>query len=354
MSGTLCFEFPGIGNLELTWNAANRHYLTQSGQKVPLRLLTGGVTNGGFDLSVLRNLATSEALKGDLNGRRAMVGAPVPGSWLALNPPEEAQPQGQTMTPTATKTRLMTSWDLANAVIPHVRTCLLHGPPGTGKSHLAHMADLDGRPLFSLNLSEEASAGKLEGYFVPKDGEWPFRNGTAINAWTADEGRGGRLVIDEIANSSPACQTFLHRILDAPEHAKISLITGDDVRPGPRFQVIATMNGDPSELLPAPLLDRFEVVIEILEVNPAAIRSLSKDLHDPAMKAIASGRERSLRPWKAFDRLRSAIGDDLAARAAFGPAKGDEILTAIKIASAPETPDEAKKYAPAPVTDSSR
>ncbi len=81
------------------------------------------------------------------------------------------------------------------------------------------------------------------------------------------------------------------------------------MRPKEGFQVVATMNGVPEDLPPA-LRDRFPVTIDVNEVNPMALKALSKDLQWVARNsAIVPDEDRriSIRAWMEFDQLRTKI-----------------------------------------------
>ena len=147
--------------------------------------------------------------------------------------------------------------------------------------------------------------------------------------------RGGRLVINEINHAGGDVLSFLLNCLDTPETARITLPTGEMVRPHANFQAVATMNGEPNLDLPEALRDRFPAAIEVTEPHPAGIARLSKDLQAFARETASApgGADRriSLRQWLAFDQLRADIGAPDAAFVIF-VRRAEEVLTALTIA----------------------
>lgn len=227
----------------------------------------------------------------------------------------------------------MKNWDLVAKVISYSRTTLLSGPPGTGKSYSAHTADLDGRKVYTVTLTPDTPAAELRGHYVPVGGEFVWRDGPVISAWRD----GARLVINEIDHAGGDALSFLLAALDSPETARLTLPTNETVRPADRFQVVATMNGDPDRDLPAALRDRFPVRISIEEAHPQGIQALPEDLRDAAAGTVTADdpeRRITLRAWLAYADLRGKVGAETAANAVFGTDRGPDILQSLQIARA--------------------
>jgi MoxR-like ATPase len=222
-------------------------------------------------------------------------------------------------------------WDLVSKVIPHSRTVLLYGPPGTGKSFAAHNAELSGRQLFSVTMTPETPAAELRGHYIPQGSQFVWQDGPAIKAWRF----GGRLVINEIDHAGGDALSFLLNCLDTPETACLTLPTGELVKPHPKFQAVATMNGEPTDL-PSALRDRFPVTIEVDAVHPIALETLPHDLRNAALGSALADSERriGIRAWQCFASLRSSIGAEAAAAAIFAK-RAKDVLDSLKIAGVP-------------------
>lgn len=220
-------------------------------------------------------------------------------------------------------------FQLAETVLAHSPRVLLHGPPSTGKSYLAHHGEADGRKIFSTTLEEDMSTADLLGCWKLQNRDMIWHHGVGIAAWL----EGARLVIDEIDHASPEVRSFLHRLLDDPEFAQIKLPSGEIVRPAAGFQIVATMNGAPADL-PEALRSRFPVTIEVTEPNPEAVQALPDDLRVLAQRTATHAdedRRVTLRVWYEFAKLRKVIGADYAAQACFQH-RAQEILDALAVA----------------------
>lgn len=239
----------------------------------------------------------------------------------------------------------MSVWEDVSQVQPHVSRILLYGPPGTGKTTLG-FEDPD-REVFYVPLHEETSPAELIGHFVPVGDRFVWFDGPVLMAWQ----KGARLILDEIDQAGGSVMSLLRAVLNDPGVARLTLpdpslaemdndemaaiiAAGDGLRtvtPAEGFQVLATMNGDPTDL-DAPLLDRFEAVFHVRETNPAAIQALPEDLRESAKRTAVGDDERriGLRRWKAFAELREHVDESTAGRAVFGSRHGD-ILDALRL-----------------------
>jgi MoxR-like ATPase len=215
-------------------------------------------------------------------------------------------------------------WHVIEKVLTMSSRVLIAGPPGTGKTTCAAHASLrPGQPIFAVTLTEDMPAAELRGHWVPVEGRFEWRDGTAVAAWRS----GGRLVLNEIDRASGDALTFLMAILDDPQTAALTLPSNETVRPAAHFSVVATMNGDPSTDLRPALQDRFPVAITVDEIHPKALEQLPEDLRSAAIGT------RSIRVWMEFARLRALEGERFAARACFGH-RADEMLTALRVGRA--------------------
>ena len=200
-----------------------------------------------------------------------------------------------------------TRWDIVAAVLNHSNRTLLHGPPGTGKTHAAcRLALNNGQRVFSLTLTEETPAAELRGHYILRAGTYQWQDGPAVAAWRC----GGRLVVNEIQRGGPDVHALLLAITDDLAIAEMDLPSGEKVKPQSGFTCVATMNGDPKELLDPALQDRFPVSIHIDKVHPDAVKQLPDDVQQAAERtALIDNEERrvSVRAWYAFAQLRQKL-----------------------------------------------
>jgi MoxR-like ATPase len=239
-------------------------------------------------------------------------------------------PATATAPPASHSRKKIECWTIASAVLGHSPRVLLHGPPGTGKTYAATRLGLPpGQTVASCTLTPETPAAELRGFFVPRGNEFVWQDGPATTAWRT----GGRLVLNEIDRATGDLLSFLLPICDDPLFAQLTLPNNETVRPSLGFTVVATMNSVPDDLDFA-LLDRFPVRIHIDEVAPGALNSLPADLRDIAARSgvlADPARRVSFRTWSEFAKLRSAVGQEVAARAVFGN-RTDDIVNAFLIA----------------------
>jgi DNA polymerase III delta prime subunit len=221
---------------------------------------------------------------------------------------------------------MILEWPEIESVVGSGAHVLLYGPPGTGKTRAATSPE-----SYSLTLTEETPAAELRGHYVPKGGEFQWQDGPAVKAWR--EGR--RLVLNEIDRASGDALTFLLAALDDPEVARLTLPTGETIRPRPGYHAIATMNGDPDVSLPAPLLDRFSARIAVTDPHPGALARLNCEPLSNAIVATigaSSDRQVTVRQAWTFLRLASRLGDrSVAARAVWGE-RGTDVLNSLILA----------------------
>jgi len=92
-----------------------------------------------------------------------------------------------------------------------------------------------------------------------------------------------------------------------------------------------TTNIENMNELPEALKDRFPVCIRINQPHPDALKRLSADLREYAVRMADAGDRRiSLRTFFAFDKLRKSLGDNESARLVFG-SQAQSFIDAIAI-----------------------
>lgn len=227
--------------------------------------------------------------------------------------------------------------DVADVLSAGLSRTLLYGPPGTGKTYAALHQGVSGAPAERLVCTEDLTSGEITGTWIPSgENRFEWREGPAIRAWRGDNGRGSRLVLDEIDRASGDALATLLAVTDSPESARWrNPDTHEWVRPGKNFSVVMTSNVEDLEEIPASLRDRFPVSVRIDRPPHSAVERLSADLRAPALAGSLGpdGRRVSLRSFYAFDELRRHHGPQRAAELVFGANCAQPVLDALRIAS---------------------
>lgn len=222
------------------------------------------------------------------------------------------------------------SWDLFEKVAKIVPRIFVWGPPGVGKSYTAYkMLGTSNKTVWQCTLDEDKAVQELLGHFVPKGNVFAWHNGPVTIAFQQGHG----LVVNELARASSAVKDMFLGILDDPEIAFLSLPSGNNIKRGKNFKVIATANNPPDELDEA-LRDRFDIIINVKTPHPAIINNLNKRIAGLGDIVLLSYKDpaRAISPRRAFafvDLLSKKMQLEEAASLAFGPRYKD-ILAVVK------------------------
>ena len=208
---------------------------------------------------------------------------------------------------------------------------LLWGPPGTGKTHQATQCGVFHRTTLHAGSTPDDLIGgwRLKAENGGTSTHWS--HGTAVSAMM----NGEILILDEIDHAGSEIISTLHAVLDNTQIAQLR--TGEGViKPRDGYKVIATMNGNPSDLAPA-LLDRFDAVIHARIVNPCAVEDLPPQLQKLALEITDKERRWigavTPRTIMSYDRLtKSGVPSDVAAIMCWGETASD-VLTSIGMGS---------------------
>lgn len=144
-------------------------------------------------------------------------------------------------------------------------SCLLIGETGTGKtSAVRELAFLRKQPYVRVNLHGYTSPDELIGSKSASQGSTYFEKGVIIKAME----EGAILVVDELNAATPDCMFIFHALLD--DDRKITLQTGEVVKPHPEFRFFATMNPDyeGTKSINRAFMDRFGIVLHIDHMSP--------------------------------------------------------------------------------------
>lgn len=164
---------------------------------------------------------------------------------------------------------MITCWDLFDEAVntakaPRVLVC---GPYGLAKSYNAQESlRRRHKVVAQVSLNDDVAAQELMGHYVPKGAIFEWHDGPVTEAYRNGTG----LIVNEISRASGAVQDMFLSILDDPKVSMITIPNGEHVRPGEKFQVIATSNHDPSRMAPE-LQDRFDAIITVDRPHPSLI-----------------------------------------------------------------------------------
>lgn len=223
--------------------------------------------------------------------------------------------------------------EVADALEAGIDRLILFGPPGTGKTYAGlHYGEVS-RGAHRLICTDDMTNSDVTGAWMPnQSGTWSWHDGAAVQAWQGDGTNGGRLVVDEIDKAGGDVFATLLAMTDTVDSAEWRHPeTNRIIRPLEGFSVVMTTNVEEMDELPTALKDRFPVAIRVDRPHPAALMKLSADLHGYAIRlADAGDRRLSLRAFYAFDKLRTSLGEERAAKMVFGR-RASSILDSIRI-----------------------
>jgi MoxR-like ATPase len=219
-------------------------------------------------------------------------------------------------------TSLPQCWqDVADATAAGITQMVLYGPPGTGKTFTGLNFGINDAGAYRVICNEDMTSADVTGHYMPTDNGFQWNYGAVLKAWQGNGVVGGRVVADEIDRASGDVLSLLLAMFDSPESASWTHPkTGEVFKPLNGFSVFMTTNLERMEDLPTALADRFPVKIRINQPHPDALTFLSPDLRVAAAKSAdySRGERKSLRSWKAFDKMRETLPIETAARLTLG------------------------------------
>jgi MoxR-like ATPase len=219
-------------------------------------------------------------------------------------------------------------WSVAELAVRSLRSVYLWGPPGVGKSFVAASVWPN---RYQVTLCDDLTVQEMMGHYVPKGAEFRWHEGPVCKAFR----EGGALVLNEVGRASAPVQDFLLGVLDGADVARITLPSGEHIRPASGFRVVATSNSAPDLLEPA-LRSRFQAEINLSTPHPDLCAELERGA--PGLgKAVADSfadPERAIDPRRALSFLslrRSNMAPREAACLAFGD-RAPDVFAALSAA----------------------
>lgn len=166
---------------------------------------------------------------------------------------------------------------------------LLYGPPGTGKTSV--IPNLLSRDYCRVQMNECMEPEEM--FVFPKihNGDTIFIDGQVTRAMR----NGLPLLLDEIDKHSLQTRSSLHAILDDPSLSRITIPTGETIRPSEGFGVVATMNGNPNDL-PEAIIDRFDVVL-CCDLPHSSILSSLPESFSKFLTGVYESRNQRILEW---------------------------------------------------------
>lgn len=219
--------------------------------------------------------------------------------------------------------------DMEQALVtPGITRIYVEGTKGVGKTHWGINALGGPGAVVQSTLNEDVSWQELLGHYLPEGDKFNWHDGPFTMAFR----NGKPCIINEISRSSQAVQDGLLAILDDPGIAAMTLPSGETIRPGDGFRVIATSNS-PFEELPEPLQDRFDANFVVTHPHPKLILYLDELLVGlgKAINNSYGDPNRAVSPRRAiaFCKYRATMEAATAARLAFG-SRASDFVTALR------------------------
>jgi hypothetical protein len=139
-------------------------------------------------------------------------------------------------------------------------------------------------------------ASDLLGHWMPKGKEVVWHDGPVGYAIRrAGDGHKTVLVFNELDHAGPDAAHACYSLLETGQAARFTLPNGEELTIPDNLIIVATMNPNPADVLPPPVLNRFQVVIDlgehvspmILDALPEAFRSMVSDGRMAAREAFS-------------------------------------------------------------------
>lgn len=236
---------------------------------------------------------------------------------------------------TATKVPplIQNPWHLFLAVAATVRRLCLHGMrPGTGKTTAGiALSNAQGAEVVCVTMTDGKTEADLLGCWLPAGpGKVTWHDapiGYAIRR--ATDGTRVVLVLNEIDRGGPEAKDVCYALLECDVAANFTLPNGEKLTIPDTLTIVATCNPDPKDVLPEPVVNRFQVIIDVADnVSPMILEALP----DPFKAMVADGRMAAREAFAMLDMVTRGLDPYIAIQAVLGNERAENYADALALA----------------------
>jgi len=224
-------------------------------------------------------------------------------------------------------------WHLFLAVASTVRRICLHGlRPGTGKTSAGiTLANAKDAEVVCVTLTDGKTEADLLGTWLPAGpGKVVWHDapiGYAIRRATG--GTNVVLVINEIDRGGPEAKDVCYALLETDVAANFTLPNGEKLTIPDSLTIVATCNPNPADVLPEPVVNRFQVIIDVGDhVSPMILDALPEAFRG----MVSDGRMAAREAFAMLDMVTRGLDPYIAVQAVMGTERAADYADALAIA----------------------